>query len=63
MTLSPVLNIPAGTGPLLRAELTRLSRSYARCAEARANPAGHVAKVMLAADQPDLHYGNWVDAL
>lgn len=61
LTVAPVLHVPSGSEPLLRAELTRLSKSYAQCAEARANPAGHVAKVMLAADQPDLQYGNWVD--
>jgi hypothetical protein len=62
LTVSPVLRVPEGTESLVRAKLTRLSRSYARCAEARANPFGHVAKVMFAADQPDLHYGTWVDA-
>jgi hypothetical protein len=60
LTVAPVLRVPAGSEPLLRASLTRLSKSYAQCAEARANPAGYVAKAMLAADQPDLHYGNWV---
>lgn len=33
------------------------------CAEARANPAGHVAQVMLASGQPDLHYGGWIHKL
>jgi hypothetical protein len=63
LTVSPVLRIPEGIEPLLRAELTRLSVSYARSAEARANPAGHVAQVMLASDQPGLHYGNWIRKL
>jgi hypothetical protein len=63
LTVSPVLRIPEGIGPPLRAELARLSDSYARCAEARANPVGHVAQVMLASEQPDLHYGGWIHKL
>ena len=63
LTLSPVLRVPRGIEPLLRAALAQISDSYARSAEARANPAGHVAQVMLASDQPDLHYGDWIRRL
>jgi hypothetical protein len=63
LTVSPALRIPEGIEPLLRAALTRLSDSYARSAEARANPAGRVAQVMLSSDQPDLHYGDWIRKL
>jgi hypothetical protein len=63
LTASPVLRVPEGIEPLLRAELTRLSDSYARCAQARANPAGRIAQIMRTSDQPDLHYGNWIRQL
>jgi hypothetical protein len=63
LTVSPDLYIPDGIGSLLRAELSRKSESYRRTAEARTEPGGHVAEVMLASIQPDLHYGNWVNAL
>lgn len=63
LILSPVLRVPEGIEPLLRAELARRSDSYARTAEARADPTGPVAQVMLATDQPDLHYGTWISLL
>ena len=63
LTVSPVLQVAEGIEPLLRGALTRISDSYARSAEARANPAGHVAQVMLASDQPALHYGDWTGQL
>ena len=43
LTVSPVLRVAEGIEPLLRGALTRISDSYARSAEARASPAGHVA--------------------
>lgn len=63
LTVSPALRVPAGIEPLLRAALAGLSDSYARTAEARANPAGPVAQVMLASGQADLHYGSWIRKL
>jgi hypothetical protein len=63
LTVSPVLRVAEGIEPLLRGALTRISDSYVRSAEARANPAGHVAQVMLASDQPDLYYGEWTGQL
>jgi hypothetical protein len=63
LTVSPRLDVPEGIEPLLRAELSRRSESYRRTAEARAEPNGHVAQVLLASDQPDLHYDNWVHTL
>jgi hypothetical protein len=42
---------------------TGRSASCRHAAEARANPRGHTAQVMLASIQPDLHDGSWISLL
>jgi hypothetical protein len=61
--VDPMVDILDDVKPQLRAALARISESYARCAEARANPTGYVARVLLASSLPDLHSGGWTQRL
>jgi hypothetical protein len=61
--VGPILRVPDDVRPLLRVALTGISESYARCAEARADPTGYVAQALLASSLPDLHSGDWIQRL
>lgn len=61
--VTPVLRVPDDVRPPLRFALTGISESYARCAEARADPTGYVAQALLASSLSDLHSGGWIQGL
>ena len=63
LMLSPTLDVPPGVRNELREALARQSASYRHARNARAEPHGRAAQVMLASNRPALHYGTWIRPL